>query len=209
MGLFKKAGGDAQELQSVNIGNQIWALLNLDVNTFRNGDELKEITSIEGWKEAAASKTPAYWYYELDPANGAKFGKMYNGYAIIDSRKLAPKGWHIPDEKEWDQLMKSLGIDDIEAQDSLASTLLRSQESWVFEPKKDQNKSGFSALAGGGYTDFSGFGNLGTGVSFWTSALRRSANIADRLLIRHISSYFKVDMFEYLDGSAYVRVVKD
>jgi len=35
-----------------------------------------------------------------------KFGKIYNGYAISDSRILAPVGFHIPTVSEWSILLK-------------------------------------------------------------------------------------------------------
>jgi len=41
--------------------------------------------------------------------NGAKYGKLYNWYAVNDVRGLAPVGWHIPADHEWNVIIDYLG----------------------------------------------------------------------------------------------------
>lgn len=94
---------------TVKIGDQTWAAQNLDVVTFRNGDSLIEAKTDKEWKKAYKENKPAWCYYDNDPANGKKFGKMYNVHAIIDSRGLAPVGFHIPSNEEWDKLCETYG----------------------------------------------------------------------------------------------------
>ncbi|MCE5213757.1 MAG: hypothetical protein LLF83_03440 [Methanobacterium sp.] len=38
-----------------------------------------------------------------------KYGLMYNGFTALDSRHIAPTGWHIPSNAEWDTLVTALG----------------------------------------------------------------------------------------------------
>lgn len=64
--------------QTVTIGTQVWMTKNLDVVTFRNGDPIPQAKTSEAWKKAGESKQPAWCYYNNDPANGAKYGKLYN-----------------------------------------------------------------------------------------------------------------------------------
>ena len=90
------------------IGNQTWMAANLDIATFRNGDPIPEAKSKEEWIAACKAKQPAWCYYNNDPANGKKYGRMYNWYAVNDSRGLAPAGWHIPTLQEWIQFEKSV-----------------------------------------------------------------------------------------------------
>lgn len=90
------------------IGNQIWMAANLDVATFRNGDPIPEAKTNEEWIDAANAKRPAWCYYDNDPVNGKKYGRMYNWYAVNDPRGLAPAGWHIPSLEEWIQFEKSV-----------------------------------------------------------------------------------------------------
>ena len=87
--------------QTVTIGTQVWMTKNLDVSTFRNGDPIPEAKSNEEWKKAGENKQPAWCYYNNDPANGAKYGKLYNWYAVNDPRGLAPLGYHVPTKAEF------------------------------------------------------------------------------------------------------------
>ena len=90
--------------QVVTIGNQHWMTKNLDVVAFRNGDLIREARTNQEWEQAIKNKQPAWCYYENNPKNGAKYGKIYNWYAVCDPRGLAPRGWHIPSFEEWNKL---------------------------------------------------------------------------------------------------------
>ena len=87
--------------QTITIGTQVWMTKNLDVATFRNGDPIPQAKTDEEWEKAGENQQPAWCYYDNDPANGAKYGKLYNWYAVNDSRGLAPVGYHIPSDAEW------------------------------------------------------------------------------------------------------------
>ena len=97
------------QAQSVTIGKQVWMTKNLDVGTFRNGYPIPEAKTNEEWVNAGLNKQPAWCYYQNDPTNGEKYGKLYNWYAVNDSRGLTPEGWHIPSENEWEILFRYLG----------------------------------------------------------------------------------------------------
>jgi uncharacterized protein (TIGR02145 family) len=97
--------------QSVTIGTQVWTTKNLDVATFRNGDAIPQAKTDEEWETAGENSQPAWCYYENNAANGTKYGKLYNWFAVIDSRGLAPKGYHIPTDDEWKVLSTFLGED--------------------------------------------------------------------------------------------------
>lgn len=91
-------------MQTVTIGNQVWMTKNLNVDKFRNGDPIPEAKTDEEWIKAGENKQPAWCYYENDPANGEKYGKVFNWYAVNDPRGLAPEGWHDPTEEELQDL---------------------------------------------------------------------------------------------------------
>ena len=95
--------------QTVTIGNQTWTTKNLNVATFRNGDLIPEVKTNEEWEAAGENKQPAWCYYENNTANGTKYGKLYNWYAVVDTRGLAPAGYHIPTDEEWTVLSTFLG----------------------------------------------------------------------------------------------------
>ncbi|MBK7446999.1 MAG: fibrobacter succinogenes major paralogous domain-containing protein [Ignavibacteria bacterium] len=81
---------------------------NLEVSVFRNGDLIPEAQKDSEWKNAGDSGKPAWCHYKNNPANGKKYGKLYNWYAVNDSRGLAPEGWHIPSDTEWTELINYL-----------------------------------------------------------------------------------------------------
>jgi hypothetical protein len=78
-----------------------WMTENLSVTTFQNGDSIQQIVSEEDWEEAGNNKTPAWTYQYI---NDSIQTIVYNYYAVIDSRGLAPKGWKIPNIEELEQM---------------------------------------------------------------------------------------------------------
>jgi uncharacterized protein (TIGR02145 family) len=110
--------------QTVTIGSQTWTTKNLDVATFRNGDLIPEAKTDEEWKAAGENKQPAWCYYDNKAANGTKYGKLYNWYAVNDPRGLAPIGYHIPTDEEWTVLSTFLGGEDV------AGKKMKSSSGW-------------------------------------------------------------------------------
>jgi hypothetical protein len=93
-------------IKGVAIGTQVWTTKNLDVATYRNGDVISQVSDKDAW---ANLTTGAWCYYENDAKNGVKYGKLYNWYAVNDARGLAPAGWHVPTDYEWEVLSTFLG----------------------------------------------------------------------------------------------------
>jgi uncharacterized protein (TIGR02145 family) len=146
-------GGKSEEdFKTVKIGNQKWMAENLNVVLFRNGDSIQEIKNDEDWKKAGDEKKPAWSYYEYNSENGATFGKLYNWYALNDSRGLCPVGWHVPSLNEWQELQDFLGGDRV------AGEKLKSEKVW-----NGVNSYDFSALPGG-YLDFGAISRKGPGM---------------------------------------------
>lgn len=99
-----KPAHDFFEEPTITIGNQTWMQKNLNVATFKNGDIIKQATSENDWMTAYENKEPAWCYFQFNPINGNRFGKLYNHYAVEDLRGLAPEGWRIPTRVDWDNL---------------------------------------------------------------------------------------------------------
>ena len=93
----------------IKIGDQIWMNKNLDIATFKNGDPIQEAKTPDEWRKAIDNKQPAWCYYENDPKNGKIYGKLYNWFAINDSRGLAPEGWRIPKKVDLEVFHSFLG----------------------------------------------------------------------------------------------------
>lgn len=100
---------NGQTYKTVFIGSQTWMAENLNVDRFRNGDVIPEAKTDEEWKTACRNFQPAWCYYKNDPKNAAKFGKLYNFWAVIDSRGIAPNGWKVPSDDDFNKLKNSVG----------------------------------------------------------------------------------------------------
>jgi len=94
---------------SVVIGEQEWMTRNLNVSRFRNGDLIPEVQDHEEWAIAGREGRPAWCYYDNDPDNGKIYGKLYNWYAVNDSRGLTSAGWRVPNKEDFETLVDFLG----------------------------------------------------------------------------------------------------
>jgi uncharacterized protein (TIGR02145 family) len=160
----------------VTIGKQVWMSENLNVDKFRNGDPIPQAKSDAEWEEARENKQPAWCYYDNDPSNGTKYGKLYNWYAVNDPRGLAPNGYHIPTDAEWTKLTDYLGGRD------LACRKMKSKSGWD-EHGNGTNSSGFSGLPGG-YGNYSGsFYSIGKAGVWWSSTEDDASSAWSRILL--------------------------
>jgi uncharacterized protein (TIGR02145 family) len=150
-------------LNSVKIGNQIWMTENLNVDRFQNGDIIPEAKTAEEWEAAGNAKRPAWCYYDNDPANGKKYGKLYNWYAVNDTRGLAPAGWHVPSDSEWTALSTFLGGEDV------AGKKMKSTVGWSTNGN-GTNSSNFLGLPGGFRYRSGDFGDVGGNGDWWSAS---------------------------------------
>jgi uncharacterized protein (TIGR02145 family) len=156
---------------SVTIGTQKWMIVNLDIETYRNGDIIPQVTDVKTWGESFTSKTGAWCYFNFDPANGVIYGKLYNWYAVNDPRGLAPQGWHIPTDDEWTTLGNFLGGNEV-AGGKMKTTGITL---WNTPNIGATNQSGFAGLPGGtlSFQSGSSANTLGQ-VGYWWSATEAS-----------------------------------
>jgi uncharacterized protein (TIGR02145 family) len=116
---------NSSSFKSVTIGEQVWMSENLNVSTFRNGDLIPQSKSKEDLFKHYRDKTPTWCYYDFDEKNGSVFGKLYNLQALTDIRGLAPEGWKIPSNNDWELLFNQLGgLSD-------AAKKIKSSEGWM------------------------------------------------------------------------------
>ena len=168
----------------VQIGNQQWMLENLGADYFRNGDAIPEAKTQEEWLLAGENKQPAWCYLENDKANGQKYGKLYNWYAVNDARGLAPEGWHVPTDLEWKMLSNQLGGEDF------AGEKMKSSSGWNNQGN-GSNSTGFRGLPGGLCYDSGRCGDVGDYGSWWsasesgdTDAWNRRLDVSSASLVR-------------------------
>jgi uncharacterized protein (TIGR02145 family) len=188
------------EYRAVKIGDQIWMTENLNVDHYRNGDPIPEVQDLDEWVNL---KTGAWCYYDNDPDNGEIYGKLYNWYAVNDPRGLAPEGWHIPTDKEWQILIDYLGGEDV-AGDKMKEN---GTKHWDARNEGATNESGFTALPGGYRYGNGNFARMGDNAYFWSSTEYGSYNGRFRYLM---SGRSLVDRYHYdWDGGMSVRCIRD
>ena len=179
-------------LNTIKIGTQTWTTKNLDVTTYRNGEVIPQVQDANAW---ANLRTGAWCYYENNTANGSSYGKLYNWYAVNDPRGLAPKGYHIPTDKEWMILSDNLGqgrgriTSATSCGESVAGTKMKNTTGWQSGQYNGNgsNTSGFAGLPGG-FRESNGnnFSYIGSNGYWWSSSGSRSNNAWYRFLF----SYF-------------------
>lgn len=188
------------EIREVRIGNQIWMAQNLNVSRFRNGDSIPHVKSDEDWERAGKEQKPAWCYYNNDPANESRYGRLYNWYAVNDARGLAPEGWHIPSDMEWKQLTDQLGGN------AVAGKKMKSTWGWAGNGN-GTNESGFEGLPGGYRYDY-GFFNYGELFAVWWASPIEFTSFA----WLYYQAYNFGNAFRYFPNKAFgfsVRCVKN
>ena len=195
-----KAELSIEQIKTIQIGSQVWMVENLNVDRFRNGDLIPEAGSKAAWKKAGKNKQPVWCYYDNDPNNGASYGKLYNWYAVNDSRGLAPKGYHVPSDAEWTVLTNYLGGENV------AGKRLKSTTGWN-DQGNGTNSSGFSGLPGGNRYDDGLFLYIGEYGYWWSSTEDGTVTAWYRNLAYNDG---KANRFSYDKGEGFsVRCLRD
>ena len=135
-------------------------------------------------------ETENSWCYGDNPANCAKYGRLYTWAAAVgraedecgidhacnlgegDIRGACPKGWHLPSQSEWEALIVAVDGSITEYTSSnTAGTKLKSATGWTsYSGITNEDAFGFSALpAGTRYYPIGNYGYKGYGTYFWSS----------------------------------------
>jgi uncharacterized protein (TIGR02145 family) len=168
----------------ITIGEQIWSHQNLNVDKFLNGENILECKTDKEWKMAGKKSIPAYCSYNFNNENDLIYGKLYNWFAVNDSRSLALNGWSIPSEEDWGNLIVFLG--------EKPSLKLKAKSGW--EKGEDgflnigTDNYGFNALPSGFCNIDGTFENFGTLGIWWSKTTILKSNGQE--LGRYGSAYF-------------------
>lgn len=202
---------------AVTIGTQVWTVENLRTTKYSDGTEIPIATDSSAWVNLT---TPGYCYFNnMGNADSIrKFGVLYNWYAV-DTKRLAPAGWHVPTDAEWDILQNYLiaegynwdGIPD----SNMIAKSLAAKTDWFTEPGlaagtigndlTQNNTSGFLALPGGSRTD--GSFDFGGSGNWWTATEFNASGAVGRNLYYNSERLFWNSNYKSCGFS--VRLVKD
>jgi len=153
---------DGNTYLTIKIGDQWWMTENLKVTHYRNGDPISNVTDDGTWETLT---TGAYCEYNNDIGNVATYGRLYNWFAVDDSRNIAPEGWHVPSQADWQILIDYLGGN------AIAGGKMKEAGTahWDDPNTGATNESGFTALPGG-YRSLGGpYAHMGLWGFFWSS----------------------------------------
>lgn len=151
---------DGNIYQTVTIGTQVWLKENLKTTRYNDGTTIPQITDQTEWKNAISA---AYCWYDNDIANKDPFGAIYNWYAV-NTGKLCPKGWHVPTEIEWTELVTFLGGESVAGGKLKTTGTIQGGDGLWNQPNvAATNETGFSALPGG----LRGTGNVAFMDIYW------------------------------------------
>lgn len=197
---------DGNIYHTVTIGSQIWLVENLKVTRYRNGDSIPNIADVNGWaNNGNANKTGmgAYCNYNNDTNNISLYGRLYNYFAVSEDRRIAPVGWHIPGDDEWQTLIDYLGGD------LVAGGKMKEIGSihWINPNIGATNESGFTGLPAGIRTNEGVFVNVGINTIFWSNLQFHSYTAFDRALTYDYTGVYYDNDFKRCGLS--IRCVKD
>lgn len=173
------------DYQIVAIGDQCWFAENLRTERYANGDSIPSQLSDSDWfsttngavavfGEDAGCESYSTEGDGCDPEWSLnEFGRLYNWYAVDDSRGLCPSGWHVPSDSAYMILEIELGVPGWEVgysgmRGATEGFDLKATYSWP-NNEFNTNSSGFSALASGERRPSGWFGGLGLDGYWWTS----------------------------------------
>ncbi|MCP4122603.1 MAG: hypothetical protein GY751_12690 [Bacteroidetes bacterium] len=137
---------DGQTYRIVTIGDQIWMAENLNY----------------------IPPVGMSWCYDLNPANCDEYGLLYDWHTALT---IAPDGWHLPSDAEWDELINFLGGS------SVAGGKMKEEgrNHWDAPNTGATNESGFTGLPAGFLRDFGNpFVSIQVAGIFWSSTENNS-----------------------------------
>jgi uncharacterized protein (TIGR02145 family) len=169
---FSTCGDDltyqGYDYATVEIGSQCWFAENLQSTKYNDEATIPTGLSNTEWISTTEGAVAVYADSESEVSYA---GRLYNWYAV-NTGKLCPAGWHVPENAEWTALTDALG-GTTTAGAAMKSSATDSP-SW-----NGSNSSGFSAVPGGlrasGNGDYVGGGG---NTNFWTASTGTAAGKA-------------------------------
>ena len=94
---------DGNTYTTIKIKDQLWFESNLKTTRYRNGDKILNAKKASKWVNH--DSLPQYMQHKL------KNDKVvyYNWYVVNDKRGVCPSGWKVPTQKDFNELILSLG----------------------------------------------------------------------------------------------------
>jgi len=191
--------------KTITIGTQTWMAENLRSTKYRNGESISIVNLDYYWTNQTTSACCSN-HNTIDKNLIATQGLLYNGYAVNDSRKIAPVGWHVPTDAEWTKLITYLGGETVAGGKMKEIGITN----WLKLNTDATNTSGFSATKAGGRSNENGtFYEKSNSTTYWTSTI--DTQNLDWVCVYGVSnedSYASQGSANKVSGQS-VRLIKD
>lgn len=167
---------DGNVYKTVRIGHQVWFAENLRTTRYHDGAAILQVTDFQAWGKTTGG---AYTWYMNNADYKTTYGGLYN-FATVETKKICPKGWHVPVAEEWANMINSLGAN------PGARLKEPGTKNWRKTGPNVTNDTGFTALPTGYRNAANGqFAGVGNNVYWWTA----TPNGAKEAFYRGISDY--------------------
>ncbi len=167
---------DGQTYPFKQIGSQIWMTKNLNYDVTGS------------------------WCYDNNAGNCSFYGRLYDWNTAI---AVAPPGWHIPSDEEWETLISFLGGE------SVAGSAMKETGTlyWQSPNLGATNSSEFTALPSGMRNQVATFSSLGINGMMWSSTEKNLSESYGCYLGNEYTSAYRVSSNKLWGMS--IRCVKD
>ena len=209
---------DENVYQTVKIGNQVWMAENLRVTRYNDGALISLDTSSTIWANATS---PKYCFFSTNSGNIKNYGALYNWYVVSPAnlKKIAPAGWHVPNDAEWDTLQnymiaKGYNWNGTTSGNKIGKSLAEKAD-WFIDNTTGaigcdltkNNSSGFSAHPGGNRAIDGSFYSMTNYGSYWSASEADAISAYSRYLYFNSDNLFRLNYNKSFGFS--VRLVRD
>jgi uncharacterized protein (TIGR02145 family) len=153
---------DGNTYNTIGIGHQQWMAENLRTTKYNDNADIFLADTDSLW---SYFNGPAYcWYNNNDTVEEAKvYGVLYNWQAV-QTGKLCPTGWHIPDMEDIDSLLNYIG-----GHGNAGALKEKGTAHWNNPNSGATNDFGFSAIGGGKRMENGTFDYQKVEGNYWSS----------------------------------------
>jgi uncharacterized protein (TIGR02145 family) len=191
--------------KTLKIGKQVWTIENLRSTKYNDGSAIPQGN---------------YSFYKntTDAAAKKKWGALYNGTTALNS-KLAPTGWHVSTDADWDTLQNYLiatghNYDGTLTENKIAKSMAENtgwqefkEDGAIGNDQTINNSSGFSGQPGG-LKNFDGTFFDQNVIGYWWTSTKKDATYT----YYRILYYTNFDLYESYrvnTNSCSIRLVKN